>query len=91
MTRRPADPTPSVPVRGRHAARRARRWIADRAVYGVLAVSAAAMLLPFFWMLSTSLDAPADVFRTPPVWLPRTRAGRTTWRPCAPRRSAASS
>jgi len=50
--------------------RAARRRAADVVVYGVLAVSAALMLLPFFWMLSTSLDAPNEVFRIPPVWLP---------------------
>jgi len=88
MTVRPVTPAALTLLRRRRAAR---RWVADVAVYGVLAVSAAAMLLPFFWMLSTSLDAPSDVFRFPPVWLPSHRTGRTTPTPCAPRRLPASS
>ena len=60
-------PAASAERRRRLVLRRA----ADAAVYGTLALGAAAMLLPFFWMLSTSLDAPSEVFRFPPVWLPR--------------------
>ncbi|HYM70018.1 MAG TPA: carbohydrate ABC transporter permease, partial [bacterium] len=48
----------------------ARRWLGAVPVYGVLVLSACAMLLPFAWMLATSLKAPGDVFRDPPVWLP---------------------
>jgi ABC-type glycerol-3-phosphate transport system permease component len=51
--------------------RTARRWAGNILVYGALTLSAVAMLLPFFWMLSTSLDRPTEVFRMPPVWLPR--------------------
>jgi len=60
-------PAASAERRRRLVLRRA----ADAAVYGTLALGAAAMLLPFFWMLSTSLDAPNEVFRFPPVWVPR--------------------
>lgn len=28
------------------------------------------MLLPFFWMLSTSLKAPEEIFTFPPTWIP---------------------
>ena len=38
--------------------------------YVVLGAGAAIMLLPFVWMVSTSLKAPADVFVYPPQWLP---------------------
>ena len=62
-----ADASPRAPAPRRRAAR---RWAADLLVYGVLAVSAALMLMPFFWMVSTSLDAANEVFRIPPVWLP---------------------
>jgi multiple sugar transport system permease protein len=47
---------------------------------GVLALHAAliagslVMLLPFVWMLSTSLKTPPETFTYPPVWLPRTIA-----------------
>ena len=29
------------------------------------------MLLPFLWMLSTSLKEPSEVFTYPPIWIPR--------------------
>lgn len=38
----------------------------------LLAFGAATMLLPFLWMLSTSLKPEAEIFRFPPLWLPRT-------------------
>jgi multiple sugar transport system permease protein len=37
----------------------------------VLIVGALAMLLPFVWMLSTSLKPPEQLFTVPPTWLPR--------------------
>ena len=38
----------------------------------VLSIGAAVMLLPFVWMLSTSLKPPDQLFTVPPTWLPRT-------------------
>lgn len=38
--------------------------------YLVLVAGAVVMLLPFAWMLSTSLKTPADIFVYPPQWLP---------------------
>ncbi len=32
------------------------------------------MLLPFAWMLSTSLKQPNEVFTYPPTWIPETLA-----------------
>lgn len=32
------------------------------------------MLLPFIWMLSTSLKMPAEIFTYPPIWIPTTLA-----------------
>jgi multiple sugar transport system permease protein len=37
----------------------------------LLAVGAVTMLLPFLWMISTSLKPEPEIFRFPPVWLPR--------------------
>jgi multiple sugar transport system permease protein len=37
-----------------------------------LVVGAAVMLLPFVWMVSTSLKPPDQLFTVPPTWLPRT-------------------
>jgi multiple sugar transport system permease protein len=36
-----------------------------------LLVGAAVMLLPFVWMLSTSLKPPDQLFTVPPTWVPR--------------------
>ncbi|MEU4746654.1 carbohydrate ABC transporter permease, partial [Actinosynnema sp. NPDC023658] len=38
--------------------------------YTALAVAAAALLLPFFWMVSSSLKTDNAVFSTPVTWLP---------------------
>lgn len=38
--------------------------------YVVLGVVAATMLLPFFWMLSTSLKSTGKIFILPPQWIP---------------------
>lgn len=37
----------------------------------LLAAGAVTMLLPFLWMISTSLKPESEIFRFPPVWLPR--------------------
>lgn len=39
--------------------------------YILLTLGALTMLLPFFWMLSTSLKAPAEAVAMPPVWFPQ--------------------
>jgi multiple sugar transport system permease protein len=36
----------------------------------VLLAGSIIMLLPFIWMLSTSLKTPAEIFTYPPVWIP---------------------
>jgi multiple sugar transport system permease protein len=36
-----------------------------------LILGSVVMLLPFVWMLSTSLKRPPDVFAYPPVWIPK--------------------
>ena len=38
--------------------------------YILLSLIGCAMLLPFLWMLSTSLKEPGDVFTYPPKWIP---------------------
>ena len=39
-------------------------------VYAMLLVFAAIVLVPFFWMVSTSLKSPADLYGHPPRWIP---------------------
>ena len=43
----------------------------DVFVYIVLALGALTMLLPFFWMISTSLKTPGEAVAMPPVWIPK--------------------
>lgn len=38
--------------------------------YAILSVGAFTMLVPFFWMLTTSFKEPAGIFRMPPQWIP---------------------
>ncbi|MFC4401560.1 carbohydrate ABC transporter permease [Gracilibacillus xinjiangensis] len=39
-------------------------------IYILLSLGAVLMLLPFVWMISTSLKAPNEVMAMPPVWVP---------------------
>lgn len=41
-------------------------------IYLALIVAAAALLLPFFWMVMSSLKSPNEVFTVPIVWVPET-------------------
>jgi multiple sugar transport system permease protein len=49
-----------------------RHWpLATRLLlHAALLAGAALMLLPFFWMVSTALKVPAEVYLFPPRWLP---------------------
>lgn len=38
--------------------------------YIILIIGSVSMLLPFFWMVSTSLKTPAEAVAQPPVWIP---------------------
>jgi multiple sugar transport system permease protein len=42
-----------------------------RVLHVVLVLGAALMLLPFAWMVSTSLKPPDQLFTVPPTWIPR--------------------
>jgi multiple sugar transport system permease protein len=58
------------------AAERATRPRLDEVVvrilsYALISLGAAVVLVPFFWMLSTSLKAQQDLFLYPPEWIPR--------------------
>jgi ABC-type glycerol-3-phosphate transport system permease component len=41
------------------------------AVYALLSLGAAVILIPFFWMVSTSLKANSDLYTYPPQWIPQ--------------------
>lgn len=50
--------------------RRARFRPANLLLHAALIAGSVAMLLPFVWMLSTSLKRPPEIFTYPPIWLP---------------------
>lgn len=60
---------PPPPLRA-SAAQRHLRWAGRPLYYAVLIFGAASMLVPFLWMLSTSLKLESEVFRFPPEWMP---------------------
>jgi multiple sugar transport system permease protein len=43
-------------------------------LHAALIAGSVVMLLPFIWMLSTSLKTPPETFKYPPVWIPSTIA-----------------
>ncbi|TDX81618.1 carbohydrate ABC transporter membrane protein 2 (CUT1 family) [Rathayibacter sp. PhB151] len=53
---------------GRTPARRVGRVLG----YAVMIIAAAALLLPFFWMIMSSVKTPNDVFSVPVKWFPET-------------------
>ncbi len=48
-----------------------RKMFGSLSWYIVLLILAFAVLLPFFWMIVTSLKGPKEVFAYPPTWIPR--------------------
>jgi multiple sugar transport system permease protein len=48
-----------------------RKIISRVMIYTVLVLCGAAMILPFFWMLSTSLKQPEEIYILPIQWLPK--------------------
>lgn len=49
-----------------HAKQRNARWV----TYAILAVISFSMILPFLWMISSSLKIETEVFRMPIQWIP---------------------
>ncbi|MDE2856038.1 MAG: carbohydrate ABC transporter permease [Chloroflexota bacterium] len=52
--------------------RRAKKLIGYAIVYAFMVCLACVFMLPIFWMASTSLKLPQDIFAWPPEWLPST-------------------
>ena len=49
---------------------KARRIVTSILLHGVLLLGAFSALLPFFWMVATSLKVPEQMFVMPPQWIP---------------------
>jgi multiple sugar transport system permease protein len=47
------------------------RFTGRGTLYVVLALGSVTMILPFLWMVSTSLKTPPEALRFPPTWLPQ--------------------
>lgn len=47
-----------------------RRYFSGIEIYGFLILVSIYAILPFIWMLSTSLKTEAEAFRVPPTWIP---------------------
>jgi multiple sugar transport system permease protein len=47
-----------------------RKYFSNIEIYGFLILISIYALLPFIWMLSTSLKTEAEAFRVPPTWIP---------------------
>lgn len=68
-----AIPNPSVPTPARHSGRYTFGRIANRVlVYGLLILIGSAILLPFFWTLSSSLKPAGAGIKFPPQFIPET-------------------
>lgn len=48
-----------------------RKLIGKIVAYTILSIGGAIMIIPFIWMLSTSLKSAGDVFVFPPKWIPK--------------------
>jgi len=50
---------------------RLQRWLGNALWYTVLIILMATVILPFIWMISTSLKGVNEVFAYPPTWIPQ--------------------
>jgi multiple sugar transport system permease protein len=69
------SPAEDVGVRRRPQRHQARRIAKHAVTYLVLGIGGLVILIPFFWMLSTALKRPADVFKLPPRWFTEPQFG----------------
>jgi multiple sugar transport system permease protein len=60
--------------------RRITRFLRQGVLYAVLAAIGLTMVLPFMWMLSTSLKTARAAVEVPPTWIPRETATSATYR-----------
>lgn len=66
--RKLSDPPPAAPSAGGRDRGRAGRVV----MYVLLILSAIGLLMPFFWMVMSSLKTPNEVFTVPVKWIPDT-------------------
>jgi len=61
---------PRLPARRSRLSARAGERLRTGGVFAVLCVLSLWVLLPIFWMISTSVKADAQIFTNPPTWIP---------------------
>lgn len=61
-----------LPPRRKEAGRTPARRVGRVLGYAVMIIAAAALLLPFFWMIMSSVKTPNEVFSVPVKWFPET-------------------
>ena len=57
--------------KARREGRQRKKRLTRLGLHALLIAGSVVMLVPFAWMLSTSLKAPGDVFTYPPQWIPQ--------------------
>jgi len=62
--------TASTSIPPKHPVTQGARGWRDLLLHIALILGSGAMLLPFAWMLSTSLKLPKEIFTYPPTWIP---------------------
>lgn len=58
------------PASSRALSGRPLKWLNKTLIYVVVTFLAVVILVPFFWMVSTALQADGDIFAWPPQWIP---------------------
>jgi ABC-type glycerol-3-phosphate transport system permease component len=64
------EQTATLHDRELNAGYRTRRGVGRAGVYAGLVVGVVFMMVPFWWMLSTSLKSPLEILEFPPTWIP---------------------
>ncbi|MCD4689857.1 carbohydrate ABC transporter permease, partial [bacterium] len=64
------DQTATLHDREMNAAYRVRRSLGRTGVYAGLMVGVVLMIVPFWWMVATSLKSPLEILEFPPTWVP---------------------
>lgn len=67
----PARPQETPETAGYQTGRNWRRSLGKLLVYLVVTAGAIVFLVPFFWMFSSSLKPPSQIFADPPIWIPQ--------------------
>lgn len=62
--------TSSTSVPGTTGDRSAPQWLGRAVIYLLLLLGVSVVMIPFLWMISTSLKDESDLFTFPPEWIP---------------------